>query len=894
MSKNLTRKGLALGAIVALGTSVFAGTPAQALTGNVTLVPAAGTSYNVLLTDAFVLKTDLAVAAGDASKLRYKITNSGASALTLLTSNDAGTTYNGAANNGSATSLTVSGTATVASTTSATSFVAAPAAGLGSVNTASQFLKIGTTTTTADSTITVQAWVDQNSNGVIDTDTEFVTDVRTVKFVKASNVTATATVTKPALNETTIKAAVALSGDINLQQLTSASDIDVLFYKDGVNTFGAGSAAVTLNNLTWDAVNEEFVASKTIPAASAATYSAQVQIGGVNSGSASVGTVAATVAKSVTVATVANANLQSKTVTAANIVGNADLGTAATAKIRTATKSFDVVITVKDNATTAAAVAGEAVTVNVTDTGLTSTEGVTLNGAAYDGTSKAVTGVTDANGKFTVSVVAATTEATDNLVFDARVQNKNVADLTVQWEAASFDLVNLAGDTGASTDVNRTIAVGGSVALGYAVVDQWGVAPTDAYQVTITRAVSGSARTTAATFGYQVPVSAGKANVTVVDNGAGAGADTISAKLYPVLAGGALGTAVGTTRTFVLTYSSVAADITATAVSATVNNDGVGTTGALVKPVAIEALALASLDTRVEKNVTVPAYATYNAFADAVAATVATIAAKVSGNVTSVTGAGIAGVPVTISASGVLFKYASNTGDVYAKDSITVITGAAGAYEVAIIGQTSGKQTITVTSGAATKTASITFATASVSAVALSVPALTQAGRAVDAVATVTDKFGNVVSGAYVKFSATGVGAINGASSAVVATDASGKASVKLVIGAGETGDATVSATSVTDSTGATATTDIAVKTATISAGTTDANIDIVGKRVSAIASFSKGKTVSFYVDGLKKWSKPSASDADLVINYNLKKGTHTVAVKISGGFVTTEKFIVQ
>jgi hypothetical protein len=29
-------------------------------------------------------------------------------------------------------------------------------------------------------------------------------------------------------------------------------------------------------------------------------------------------------------------------------------------------------------------------------------------------------------------------------------------------------------------------------------------------------------------------------------------------------------------------------------------------------------------------------------------------------------------------------------------------------------------------------------------------------------------------------------------------------------------------------------------------------------------------------------------------LNYNLKKGTHTITVKISGGFVTTEKFIVK
>jgi hypothetical protein len=63
---------------------------------------------------------------------------------------------------------------------------------------------------------------------------------------------------------------------------------------------------------------------------------------------------------------------------------------------------------------------------------------------------------------------------------------------------------------------------------------------------------------------------------------------------------------------------------------------------------------------------------------------------------------------------------------------------------------------------------------------------------------------------------------------------------------------------------------------------------------VTSVTSFSKGKTVSFYVDGIKKWSKLSASDADVLVYYNLKKGTHTITIKVSGGFVTTERFIVK
>jgi hypothetical protein len=164
--------------------------------------------------------------------------------------------------------------------------------------------------------------------------------------------------------------------------------------------------------------------------------------------------------------------------------------------------------------------------------------------------------------------------------------------------------------------------------------------------------------------------------------------------------------------------------------------------------------------------------------------------------------------------------------------------------------------------------------------------ALSQTGRSIDVAAVITDAAGAPVAGATVTLSATGVGYL--ANNGVVTSDALGKVTAKLIVGASETGDAVVTASSTLD--------DASVATAskTVSFGSTDANIDIVANRVTAVASYSKGKTVSFYVDGIKKWSKASASDADVVLSYNLKKGTHTVAVKISGGFSAVEKFVVQ
>jgi len=75
MTKNMTRKGLAFGAGIALVASGLAALPAQAA-GTVTLSPSAGTSYNTLSSSTFTLMPVLAGVGSDEYKyLRYKVTN---------------------------------------------------------------------------------------------------------------------------------------------------------------------------------------------------------------------------------------------------------------------------------------------------------------------------------------------------------------------------------------------------------------------------------------------------------------------------------------------------------------------------------------------------------------------------------------------------------------------------------------------------------------------------------------------------------------------------------------------------------------------------------------------------------------------------------------------------
>ena len=82
MAKNMTRKGLAFGAGLALIGSTFAALPAQAST--VTLSPSAGTSYNTLTSSTFKLMPVLTgLSSADYKYLRYKVTNGDAVAFNV-------------------------------------------------------------------------------------------------------------------------------------------------------------------------------------------------------------------------------------------------------------------------------------------------------------------------------------------------------------------------------------------------------------------------------------------------------------------------------------------------------------------------------------------------------------------------------------------------------------------------------------------------------------------------------------------------------------------------------------------------------------------------------------------------------------------------------------------
>jgi len=238
-----------------------------------------------------------------------------------------------------------------------------------------------------------------------------------------------------------------------------------------------------------------------------------------------------------------------------------------------------------------------------------------------------------------------------------------------------------------------------------------------------------------------------------------------------------------------------------------------------------------------------------------------------------------AGAPVTISAAGVQFTAGYYTWNRLTQNSITVNADDNGWYGVSFAAHKKGDLTFTITSGGASKTVTVYVDNLSAANVAVSQVANSQAGKSLVTTATVTDKWGNSVDEGAVAFAST-VGHFDAAS---VSLDDNGVASSTLFVEANDLGTATVTATAGE-----------AVGTATTTFGTTDGHVFKNKKRVTATWEFAKGKTVAIYRDGRRVRNIPVATDDAGKFSFNVKKGKHTVTLKIAGAVVYSYTFNVK
>jgi adhesin/invasin len=848
MSTIVTRKSLAFGAIVALATTAFAGTPAQAA-GEINLVPSAGTSYSTLTTDAFTLEASFApgVVNGNA-QLKYQVKTAASLSLEVLAADTTAPTLS--AINGDTEAAGSTGDAS-----DVTAFVQYATA-TGNLATERNFLGVKIAGSTLDSVdVVVTAFVDSNNDGKLTTG-EWAT-AKTVSFKKYSDVAATIAVTDPKVGDKTASATLTLAG-LNQSQIQSA--VLLSFKKAAGVTLDTSDAGDTANAV---AAANGLTATDNAAGAYAATTGTVDSTDGFDTGD--------TVYVTATVGGVSVGTAVTKTATARTIsrfdatVDANDNGTAA--GLARLNSKYSITATVFDTATTPVAVAGVAVTAkavsSVTSWATTagSEQTVTLNGvkyttyAAFSAAATALT--TDAKGQVKVEITPSNFASNDTIDVTFSAQNLSSSAIRATQSPAVYVVADV------QSAAVRAIAKNTSATLNYTVKDQFAASAT---------ATNLRLKVTSALKTQFVAVAAGKATVVVTPTTdstdsvevsvalEASSVDVNQQTLWTPSAGANNGSAIR------INVSAVANDFDTVPAIATINGNAYSAT------------------TNYKQTIENKAY-TATDF-PLTGATLASIGGSVNTD----------GAEVTVSGTGLAFVVG---GKVYTESVTFPSAGsAAGNFTVLVAGHKAGVSTVTFKTGAITKTVDVTFDAAVLASLAntvVSAPSAAQAGRAVTVSTTLTDAYGNAIAGKTVKFAVAGVGSL---SSSDAVTDASGVATVRLVSSYGEDGDSvvTVSHTGGDNAadTSATVTKDDFTLAKTITFGITDAQIDNVGKRVTAVASFTKGKTVSFYVDGVKKWSKLSASDADVVLFYNLKKGRHTVTMKISGGFITSEVIIVK
>jgi hypothetical protein len=748
MTKNIARKGFALGAGLSLALTGLVA-PAAYAVDPVQLKETVGTGYSVLNTGNFevsALITNAAVSGGSET-VKFRIVDADgllANAGIDEGDGDSGTTPDGALDN-SATGAGDTNEDVLANFTDGVAVV-----NTGGIAPGNAYeLMLDPTTATDAFSVTVQAWVDFDSDGLIDSG-ENASPVRTVTFYPADEVTFTVSLATPTLGAANLNSTVTTSPALNVAALADDLDVGYATYvaSTGIYTIVSSGGTVSTSGAFTNGVavtaDDDYKLAIGGGGLAAATYVAQAVLGSNEAGNAVFFTVGAS---------------DVTQISAASVVASSDVtGTA----IRTnASASFEV--TVKDASNDP--VAGEAVVFSFTETHSDTDAVITVGGHSIKNgdtasAAKTVTATTDADGVATVSAsFSGFAAGNDFMAVSAKVAALNATnDLDVDFVDTAYGAIYSHNTLGTSAALK--VAAGSSYALTYSVEDNFGALLADAnFRVVIE---DGGSVLKTATLG------SGIASFTVTDQTTLVETWTATVQKYntstanwgsDLSSGGVAITPV------------VGASNSAAAVSLAVTDTyGSGT------ELALNLSALTASDTRLGQ--TAP---TLVAGANTAAGNVGTL----SGTVTDASGVATYS-SVTLSAPGVLFA----SGAVTSLGSITVQTSAAGAFGgVIAYSNTSGDVTVTVTAGSASKTLDLTFAAAGpLTGTALTVNVANAApGMTMTISGALTDKYGNTVETNVSKLKVTYTGpgfVVNGTPTA---TEADGSYELKVLLGTNDT-----------------------------------------------------------------------------------------------------------
>jgi hypothetical protein len=292
MSKNLTRKGLAFGALVALGTSLLAGAPAQAADAIVLATDyTVDTTLATPVTEGLRLNASLAPGstAANIAQLKYKIETDGTFVAKAVSVSGTGgsTTVNAYTRTTQATAVGVADvfTASNAANDVLTSKYVTPnlptttAANtlLLSIDAVNGSTITGNTAGTgyapvaanATKTVKVTAFIDANLNGTFDSGE--VSQTQTVSFVKYSELTASTTITAPTQGDVASTAVVKFT-NVNNEALDAAK-VGAYFTKGDGTTLSPVAPAPTGATITAGVVTYTTAAAHGLKAGQLVTIS---------------------------------------------------------------------------------------------------------------------------------------------------------------------------------------------------------------------------------------------------------------------------------------------------------------------------------------------------------------------------------------------------------------------------------------------------------------------------------------------------------------------------------------------------------------------------------------------------------------------------------------------
>ena len=700
MTKNKTRKGLALLSTFALTFAGLVGFAAPAQANTVLLAPSVGTEYAVPLGETFILETRYATGSnGFAEGLTVTVVDTDEALASVGVSANA---------DGSSPTSIARGTGTDSDTFEDT--VSDPGVG------AKRYIVL-TPSGTATFSVTVSTGFEAGSKS----------PERTVTFHKAADYTWNLSFTTPVVGDAKLGAVVSTTPQLNLAQVASGLKVGFATVASNGNLtaataattvstpdFTSGTAATVTADVTRATSGTyTWAVSALAPVDSANTYAAQIIFGTDEVGTRQVIKPAAdTIVKLVTPALAASVDTKDALIR----VG------ATSATVETvAYKAYT------DADTNTVTPAGETVTVTISKgaqfdaKASVAAGGKTLTATTTDGEIE-ITATVGAEGKVSIPLTLSGLKASDKFSVAVAAQNADAVAgaLTTEFTATATAAAQMVDHNLIGADAKWKVTHG-TYTIRFAVLDNFDqLLAGTGYRVVLDNATSGDE--------VAGNVVNGVATFTVsTKDSADDAVTSFSAQLQK--ADGLSFVDSGTPVTLPVA-------IGASTAAGTVAVDGANTANkfVLAGPYALNLKDMKAANTRLGEA----------------APTIGTLGHTLAGDITDANGVGTYG-NVTVSAAGLMFA-ATTPGSkkVFSMDSITVQTNTIGEFGgVEVYSNTAGKVDVTVSSGSASQVVTLTFAAAGVStgtALVVDAPASVVPGSTLVVKATLADKYGNAVS----------------------------------------------------------------------------------------------------------------------------------------------------